>query len=190
MDLLQRLRDGCCNQSDFELLSDRSLHARSLPLGSEWNVAPVIVSNNATRDAINVKAAEAFAARIGKELHWYHAVDKHLKQTITDPTLIQKLEELHSGQTKHRLQRIPLVVGMPVAINQNFDVASGVVNGSHGFLRKIRYFINEEGRRCLKSCVVEIKGTDAVDIPRLPKHHFPILPDTTDLKFEHGPSRR
>jgi hypothetical protein len=30
------------------------------------------------------------------------------------------------------------VIGMPVAINQNFDVAAGVVNGSHGILRRLR----------------------------------------------------
>jgi len=75
---------------------------------------------------------------------------------------------------------------MPVSINQNFDVAAGVVNGSYGILRRIRCFADCEGRRYLKSCVVEIPGSDDVEIPHLPKHHFPILPDTTDLKFEHG----
>ena len=33
--------------------------------------------------------------------------------------------------------------GMPVAVNQNFDVAAGVVNGSYGFLRNIRYVIDD-----------------------------------------------
>ena len=67
-------------------------------------------------------------------------IDTHKKATITDPALIKKLEVQHSGQTKHRLRRIPLVIGMPVAINQNFDVRAGVVNGGYGILRKIRYF--------------------------------------------------
>ena len=73
-------------------------------------------------------------------------------------SVIEKLEEQHSGQTKHRLRRIPLVVGMPVVINQNPDVAAGVVNGSYGFLRKIRHFKDRENRRYLKSCIVEIPG--------------------------------
>ena len=61
-----------------------------------------------------------------------------------------------------------------MAINQNFDVAAGVVNGSQGILKKVRYFEDEEGRRHLKSCVVEIKDSDAVEMPHLPKHHFSI----------------
>jgi len=69
-----------------------------------------------------------------------------VKTRVTDPALIRKLEEQHSGQMKHRLRQIPLVIGMPVAINQNFDVPAGVVNGSYGVLRKIRYFTDSDGQ--------------------------------------------
>ena len=97
------------------------------------------------RDAINFRATEAFAQRSGKQLHWYHAIDTHKKSLITDPALIESLESQHSGQTKHRLRRVPLVLGMPVAINQNFDVRAGVVNGSWGYLRDVRYNTDEDG---------------------------------------------
>ena len=189
--LLQRLRDGVCNQEDYDLLKGRCLgNHSSTKMADDWNFAPIIVTNNATRDAINRRAAEAFAEQEGKELYWYHAVDTHNKSKINDPALIEKLESQNSGQTKHRLRRIPLVIGMPVAINQNFDVAAGVVNGSQGILRKVRYFEDAEGLRHLKSCVVEIENADAVEMPHLPKHHFPILPDITDLKFEHNGSHK
>ena len=46
------------------------------------------------------------------------------------------------------------------------------------------------GRRYLKSCVVEIPDSIAVDIPHLPEKHFPILPDVTKLRFEHGASHK
>ena len=52
---------------------------------------------------------------------------------------------MHSGQTKHRLHQVPLVIGMPVAINQNFDVAEGIMNGSRGILRNIRYTTDKDG---------------------------------------------
>ena len=84
------------------------------------------------RDAINFKAMEAFVERTGKELHWYHAIDTHKKSVIMDLALIESLEGQHSGQTKQRLIRLPLVIGMLVAVNQNFDVRAGVVNGSWG----------------------------------------------------------
>ena len=191
VDLLQRLRDGVCNGEDYALLKDRCLQRGSDELRKDdWRFAPIIVTNNTTRDAINRKVAEAFAAQTGGELHWYHAIDMHDKKVVGDTALIKKLEEQHSGQTKHRLRRIPLVIGMPVAVNQNFDVAAGVVNGSQGILRQIRYFTDGEQRRYLKSCVVEIPNSEDIEIPHLPKHHFPILPDTTDLRFEHPSSHR
>ena len=191
VDLLQRLRDGVCNKRDYELLKGRGLRMMDIPNGDDgWKFAPVIVTSNATRDAINIRGAYAFAERTGAQLHWYHAIDLHKNAVVTDNDLIEKLEQQHSGQTKHRLRRIPLVVGMPVAINHNFDVAAGVVNGSHGFLRKLRYYTDNEGRRYLKSCIVEIPGSDNVEMPHLPPHHFPILPDTTELKFEHGASHK
>ena len=59
-------------------------------------------------------------------------MDKHLGKTLTYAALRQKPEGLHSGTTKQRLTKIPLVVGMPVMIAQNFDVQGGVVTGSQG----------------------------------------------------------
>ena len=41
-----------------------------------------------------------------------------------------------------------------------------------------------------KSCVVEIDNADAVEMPHLPKHHFSISQDTTELKFEHNGSHK
>ena len=143
-----------------------------------------------TRDAINRRAAEAFAERTGSDSHWYHTIDMHRKAAITDGALIAELEGQHSSQTKHRLRRIPLAIRIPVATNQNFDVTSGVVNGSYGYLWKVRYFTDDDGRRYRKSCVVEIPDSAAVEILHLPPHHFPVLPDTTELKFEHGGSHK
>ena len=191
VELLQRLCDGVCNRSNYDVLTNSSLRLRTgVDDQQRWSFAPVIVTNNVTRDAINHRSAEAFAEQTGNELHWYHALDTHRRKPITDPPLIKKLEQQHSGQTKHRLRQIPLAIGMPVAINQNFDVAAGIVNGSHGILKKIRYFTGMDQRRYLKSCVVEIPGSGPIDMPHLPRHQFPILPDTMELKFEHGGSHR
>jgi len=190
VDLLQRLRSGVCTNTDYGLLKSRLLRNADLTVDDQWRAAPIIVTNNAMRDAINVRATEAFAERTRTDLHWYHAVDTHKKSVITDRALIENLESQHSGQTKHRLRRIPLVIGMPVSINQNFDVSAGVVNGSWGYLRGIRYSCDDEGRRYLKSCVVEIPGADPVEMAHLGERHFPILPDVTEIKFEHNASHK
>ena len=67
-----------------------------------------------------------------------------------------------------------------------------IVNGSSRILRKARYFVNRERRRYLRSCIVEIPGSDGVPMPHLPQGHFPILPADTamELKFYHGGSHK
>ena len=107
VDLLQRLCNGICTNADYRLLTTRSLENLLSPVNDEWRSVPVIVTNNSVRDAINFRATQAFADRMGKELHWYHAIDTHKKSVITDTALIESLESQHSGQMKHRLRRIP-----------------------------------------------------------------------------------
>ncbi|TFK86999.1 hypothetical protein K466DRAFT_451437, partial [Polyporus arcularius HHB13444] len=86
---------------------------------------------------------------------------------------------MHSGQTAHRLGKIPLVLGMPVMISQNFDVDGGVVNGTIGSLKSIRYRTDRSsGRRYLKSCVVSIPGLDGKALTGLECGDYPIMEDS------------
>ncbi|KAJ3916321.1 hypothetical protein F5877DRAFT_46891, partial [Lentinula edodes] len=81
---------------------------------------------------------------------------------------------MDSGQTNQRLGRIPLVIGMPIMITQNFDVQSGVVNGCHGVLKSVRYRLDDQGRRHAISCVVSASNTSAETV-------LPYLDDRTDV---------
>ncbi|TDL13844.1 hypothetical protein BD410DRAFT_697194, partial [Rickenella mellea] len=83
--------------------------------------------------------------------------------------------------TNQRLGKIPLVLGMPVVICQNFDVEGGVVNGSRGILKKIRYRVNSDGNRQAISCVVHVPDTSNEPMPNLPEHDVVVLADTTDM---------
>jgi ATP-dependent exoDNAse (exonuclease V) alpha subunit len=67
-----------------------------------------------------------------------------------------------------RLGKIPLVIGMPVMISQNFDVPGGVVNGCYGSLRSVRYRVDRDGNRHAISCIVEAPDTSAGIVPGLP----------------------
>ncbi|KAI1782011.1 hypothetical protein LXA43DRAFT_869725, partial [Ganoderma leucocontextum] len=74
--LLARLRLGECTDADFNLLNSRLL--QNQPRGdyvSQWATAPIIVSDNATKDAINAQAAVVFAHNSGQSLHWYYCTD-------------------------------------------------------------------------------------------------------------------
>lgn len=191
VELLGRLRQGTCTRSDFDLLNTRVI-GNTTPDWSDpaWSGAPVIVSDNDVKDALNEKAAEAFAQQTGRELHWYYASDKRNGKEINDEALKTKLGSLHSGQTHHRLGKIPLVIGMPVMISQNFDVGAGVVNGCTGVLKDVRYRVGSDGRRHAISCVVYAPSTTGESLPYLADRHVVALEDSVDMDFVHPYSKR
>ncbi|KAG1808510.1 hypothetical protein EV424DRAFT_1328804 [Suillus variegatus] len=79
--------------------------------------------------------------------------------------------------------RIPLVIGMPVMIGQNFDVGAGIVNGCIGNLESIRFSIDKNGQRHATSCIVHTPSTSGDPLPRLAAHRSVVLPDTVDMSF-------
>ncbi len=82
----------------------------------------------------------------GRSLHYYYAADLHRGKVIGDSDLRTHLQNLTSGTTSQRLGMLPLVIGMPVMITQNFDIENGVINGVTGILEKIRYRLDDDGR--------------------------------------------
>jgi hypothetical protein len=172
VELLGRHRDGRCTQGDYDVLNTRLAANLNLDWNSQkWSTAPVIVAENAMKDALNEEMVKSFARRTGRPLHWYYATDMHSRNTeIESDELKQRLSQLDSGKTCYRLGRFPLVIGMPVIISQNFDVHGGVVNGCTGTLVKVRYQIGPDGRRYAISCVIDAPDTDPDVVPDLPKH--------------------
>ncbi|KAJ7681095.1 hypothetical protein B0H17DRAFT_901588, partial [Mycena rosella] len=86
--------------------------------------------------------------------------------------------------TSSRLGKIPLVIGMPVMISQNFDVPGGVVNGCSGVLKSVRYRLDAEGNRHAISCVIEAPDTSPGIIDGLPDHHVVALEDTIPISIK------
>ncbi len=104
VNLLGRLRCGTCTRDDYNLLNTRLL-SKVRPSWTEecWTNAPMIVSENAVKDAVNDKAAHAFASRVGRSVHYYYASDSHRGEDIRDPALRDHLHGLTSGTTSQRL---------------------------------------------------------------------------------------
>ncbi|KAJ3548530.1 hypothetical protein NM688_g5285 [Phlebia brevispora] len=179
VELLSRLRVGACTNSDQHILNSRVLdRLRENSTISEWKDCPVIVYDNATKDALNIQAVQAFSRQTGRELNWYYCSDRHLGQEFESDNLRSLLLEQHSGTTKGLLGRIPLVLGMRVIISKNFDLDGGVLNGSIGTLRKVRYKINKFGERQLLSCVVYVPGSTIPCIDGLAPHEVPVLEES------------
>ena len=51
--LLGRLHEGQCTAADYWLLQSRILTSEKDHADAKWKQAPIIVSNNATKDALN-----------------------------------------------------------------------------------------------------------------------------------------
>lgn len=181
--LLNRLRDGSCTDEDFKLLNTRLVSTAKEDLTNElWQKAPVIVSENAVKDAINVRATLAFAERTNQRVQWFEAIDTYRRTKVTDPDIREYMLAQPSGKTGQRLGRFPLVLGMPVIVNQNFDVSGGLVNGSFGYLRDFRSQEDEDGTWSLKSCIVEIPDIKCGPLPHLPPNHVAIISDTVEMR--------
>ena len=181
--LLSRLREGMCTMDDFFLLNSRLISTAEEDLTKDdWRNAPIIVSENAVKDAINMKATLEFARRTHQTIQWFDAIDTYRGTKITDPRVREYLLMQPSGKTGQRLGKIPIALGMPVIVSQNFDIKEGLVNGSFGYLRDYRFQTDEDEVRTLTSCIVELPDSTINPLPHLPPQHVPIISDTVEMR--------
>ena len=157
VELLSHLRDGSCTNDDFKLLNSRLIDNcdPQLLTTQGWTTVPIIVSDNAAKDSLNVHAVQEFTHATGQTVHWYHAEDSWKGNIIQDPNLIGHLRDLSSGKTGQMLGRLPLVLGMHIYILHNFNVVHGIANGTTGILRHIRYKLNTRNEQILTSCIIK-----------------------------------
>lgn len=188
-ELLERLRHGRCSQADYDLLNTRLSSNCQPSVNETWLDTPIVVSSNAAKDALNEHASGAFAKQYGLDLDWYYARDFHHGRPIDDPRIKDELYNYHSGRTSHRLHRLPLMVGLPVMLSQNYDVDNGAVNGTIGRIRSIRYE-SEGGLRHALSCVLTCPTYTGVALPHLNAMEFAVLEDSVDITLEHPHSMK
>jgi hypothetical protein len=112
-------------------------------------------------------------------------VGSYCGKPIEDDAISDLLDMLLSNKTGGRLCALPLVLGMPIVITENFDVAGGVVNGSTSILHKVHYHVDDD-KRYLTYCIVEVSDVTADALPHLPPKHVAVLPGEVEMKaFRH-----
>jgi hypothetical protein len=156
----------------------------------EWLNAPVIIPTNEVKDAINVRATIAYAKLTSWDVNWYECEGKHRGQVISKPELKDYLMDIHLGMTGQHLGKIPLVLGMPIIINQNFDIEAGIINGCVGSLQSVCYTLKANGARHAISCIVSTPSTSGEPLPHLMTHETAVLWDTVDMSFINPFSRK
>ncbi|CAF3882860.1 unnamed protein product [Adineta steineri] len=139
--LLERLREGECNQEDYELLLTRVVGQPSVSSlrESPWNEAPILAYRNEVRTQLNNKAAVHNAAQLGYQPMVCVAQDSCQGKPIEDPILMKKLLELSDSKTEHLPGLLPFVPGMPVILTQNLAIELGLINGINGIFRQLVY---------------------------------------------------
>ncbi|EMD34447.1 hypothetical protein CERSUDRAFT_37571, partial [Gelatoporia subvermispora B] len=70
---------------------------------------------------------------------------------------------------------LPLAVEIRVMVIQNFDVDGGVVNGSIGILKCIRYRTDAHGNRHTISCAVGLDNYDNEPMAGLQRGEVPVM---------------
>jgi len=184
--LLKHLHIGNCTDSDYTLLQSR-IFGKSEYIDfndPKWRLSPIIMSENAVKDALNGCCTTEFAKQTNQTLHWYHSSDTCKGSALSKDELVSYLHSIHSGRSHGRMGRLLLVLGMPVLISQNFDVDGGIMNGSYGFVKRIWYTVDDNGICKLTSCVVEVKDSNDAAMPHLQPHEVPVLSDSIDMRFK------
>ena len=160
-ELLGCLQVGKCTEADYELLKGHLISHHGLFIEkSDWASAPVTVSDNTTKDVLNKQYTIEFVERTNQTLHWYYSSDKCEGSVLLNEELLNHLQSIHSGKTKCRLGRLPLFLGMPVLLAQDFNVEVRIANGSCGIVKCIHYRTNLEGKHFSTSVVVEVQGSN------------------------------
>ena len=193
VDLLSRLREGRCNSADYQLLNSRIVSP--IQNMKQWNLgfnnfAPIIISENCTKDAINFEMAHTFATKTGQTFHTYTSKDEIDGSPITDSNLVKIIDLIHSGRSSNRLKRLLMIVGMPVMITTNIDLMGGIVNGMLATIRAIDFSILPNGDRVLNHCIVHIPSARAPPMNALADHEYPILPDTITVRYQGSRSKQ
>jgi len=79
---------------------------------------------------------------------------------------------------------------MPVVFAVNFDVQDGIVNGMVGTVNTIYYYTDNEDRRHVTACVVNVPNSANTALPPLPMNQAVALQDTISMNFTHPYSKK
>ncbi|KDR81275.1 hypothetical protein GALMADRAFT_20216, partial [Galerina marginata CBS 339.88] len=97
------------------------------------------------------------ARRTKSELRVYHSKD-YTSRKLAKGAAQRTLWNLPSKINREAFGRLPLFIGMKVMLTENLAFNDGIVNGSEGVIRDIKYEEDEEGRRYAVVAYVFIEG--------------------------------
>ena len=184
LDLLNRLREGKCNDNDVEMLNRRVV-GQTVDITSTLD-APIITPGNQLVMAIN----DLFVAHYSQHTKVYVSrakdyVGKKSNREEIPPNVADKIKNWPNTSTRGLPRELKLFIGMPVMVTNNIATELGITNGTTGFVRSIHlktgevvsgdtgyhYFVEPPNY-----IIVELEDINMKPLDGLPLNYVPILP--------------
>ena len=132
LDLLNRLREGKCTDSDVEMLNKRVI-GNSVDITS-ISGNPIITPGNELVMEVN----KLFASHHSQNKMVFVTTAKDSVKKEKLPTdLANKIKDYPSTWTKGLPRELPMYVGMPVFLTTNIATELGLTNGTTGIIKSI-----------------------------------------------------
>ena len=188
-DLLNRLREGNCTNSDVEMLNKRVVgHSVDDVVAIDGN--PIIGPGNKLVMTLNTLFATSHAQH--KQVHVSTAKDSIKKRNL--PNILENLiKDFPSTRTSGLPRELPLYIGMPVFLTDNIATELGLTNGTTGVVKSIQFERNEvisgetgfNRLQKMPDCViVEMDDVTMKPLEGLRPNHVPIFPKAKSFEVK------
>ena len=182
LELLNRLREGKCTESDITLLNGRVV-GPNVDITSFVDV-PIITPGNQLVMAVN----DLFIDRYSHETLVYVSKSEDYRGKKNSGRSVpkqvaDKIKNWPATSTQGLPRELKLFVGMPIMISSNIATELGITNGTCGTIKSIHLKNGEEvtdtsGYHALEEqpqyIIVELKDIDMRPLDGLPEKHVPI----------------
>ena len=185
LELLNRLREGECNQGDVEMLNKRVIGHHVDVTSISKN--PIIVPGNELGMEINKLFANRHSQN--KRVLVTKAKDTYNKGSPLTQDLVDIIKDKPHTNTGQLPGELPLFIGMPIYVSNNIAVELGLTNGTSGVVKAIHIqdgeTISEEeigfhhvGFNDMDCIIVELDDVSAKPLRGLQPNHIPIFPQS------------
>ena len=199
LNLLNRLREGKCTQSDVEMLNKRVI-GHHVDITSISN-NPIIVPGNEL--AMEINKIFAYRHSLNKRVLVTKGKDTYNKGKPLPSDLAAMIKDMPPTSTGQLPGELPLFVGMPIYISNNVATELGLTNGTSGIVKAICLrngeTISEEDIgfhhvqfNDLDCIIVELNDVSVKPLRGLQPNQIPIFPITGkpfDIVLKH-PNRK
>ena len=195
LELLNRLREGKCLESDFEMLNTRVV-GQTVDITSIVD-APIIAPGNQLVMAVNDLFVACHSQRTRVSVSTAKDFIGKRKKAVPK-NVANKYRNWANTRTKGLPRELKLFVGMPVIVTTNIKTELGITNGTMGVVKSIHFkngqVINEDtGVHYLEEhpdyIIVELDDINVEPLHGLPPNHIPIVPVKKSFSV-HMPGRK